>query len=184
MTPTVQDASTAIVAETPLPESILGDGEIVILAIKPSRWFVLLVAWPVLWAAVLVALLAAVAGDSVLTAVPKKMIWVVCSAAACVRTLLACAQWLGRWYILTNLRLIQVRGVLRMDIVEHNVASVDKTFVYSALSAKVLPGVGSLLFDTAEGVLRPPAWIHIARPQEVEQVVDQVIRRARRMSQG
>jgi hypothetical protein len=180
MSPISPPASAALPAEAAVAERLLQDGEIVILAIKPSRWFVVLVSLPVLWAALLVGLVATIAGQAILGATSKNTVWAICAAAAALRLLLACVQWAGRWYILTNFRLVQVRGLFRTDVTHHDLVRVAKTFVHLGATGRVLPSVGSLLFDTLDGADRPPPWIHILRPAEIEEIVDQAIRHARR----
>ena len=66
MSPITPGASTVMPAEAAVAERLLRDGEIIILAVKPSRWFVLLVTWPVLWGAALAGLVAVWAGQPLL----------------------------------------------------------------------------------------------------------------------
>jgi hypothetical protein len=180
MSPVAPGASTVLPAEAAIAERLLRDGEIIILAVKPSRWFVLLVTWPVLWGAVLAGVVAVVAGRPLVGETTPQTIWSFCAAVVGVRLVLASIQWAGRWYILTNYRLVQVRGLHGPDLVDHELRRIEKTFVHLGATGRLLPAVGTLLFDTVDGENRPPPWLHVSGPEEVERLVDEAIRHARR----
>lgn len=57
MTPSADSASAPARIKTIAPEALglLDDGELILLAVKPSGWFLLLSSWPVLVAAAAVA---------------------------------------------------------------------------------------------------------------------------------
>ena len=46
MSPEAEPASPVAAAQEAIPQSLLEDGETIILAIKPSPWWVILNAWP------------------------------------------------------------------------------------------------------------------------------------------
>ena len=180
MSPVAPGASTALPAEAAVAERLLRDGEIIIFAIKPSRWFVLLVTWPTLWGAVVAGVVAVWAGQPLLGGTTPRTVWSFCAAVVGVRLVLGAVQWAGRWYILTNYRLVQVRGLHRPEVVDHELRRMEKTFVQLGAAGRLLPSVGTLLFDTVDGENRPPPWLYIARPGEIERIVDEAIRHARR----
>lgn len=180
MNPVTPGASTALPAEAAVAERLLRDGEIIILAVKPSRWFVPLVTWPVLCGAALAGVVAVVAGRSLIGETSPRTVWSFCAAVVGVRLVLASIQWAGRWYILTNHRLVQVRGLHKVDLVGHELRRIEKTFVHLGAPGRLLPSVGTLLFDTVDGADRPPPWIHVSNPDEIERLVDEAIRHARR----
>ena len=176
MTPSAEPAAPA--ADAIVPPKILEGGEVVILAIKPSGWSVALHSWPVLLAAAVVpgaALAVKLAMDIV---VPQQLLVLICCAAALLRVGVAGFQWLGHLYVLTNRRVLRIRGVLRADLLACPLQKIRKTSL-AADTAQRLVAVGSLVFAAGQEQMPAMVWRHIARPDEVLQVVNDAIRRAR-----
>jgi len=177
MSPTAEGADLTAPAETAVPASVLKDGEVVILAIKPSGWFVLLTSWPVLGAAVLVALGGCLAHALWPGTVVRQTFLLVCLLAAVCRILVACFQWGGRLYVLTNRRALWVFGYARPDVSALALKDVSDTCV-SASRLERIVSVGTLAFQRADGQSPQPTWVHIAQGDQVRQIVDDAIRRA------
>jgi len=178
MSPEAEPASHARPARAAVPADLIEDGEAVILAIKPSGWFVLLHSWPVLVVLGLVALVAYVAADLFGSGVPTRAVLLFCSGVACARLIFACWQWQGRLYLLTDRRVVWLRGTLRVELRQCPLRSVRQTHLSTRFAERRL-GLGSLFFAIADGDISEPVWIHIARPAEIQAVVDEAVRRAR-----
>ena len=170
-------ADLTAVAEPLVPAGVLKDGETVLLAIKPSGWFALLVSWPVLAIAGLVAAAAYVACEHLGLDIPLSPVMFLCLTAACVRIMIACMQWLGRMYILTDRRIMRVRGVIRTDVVSWILKDV-RGLSLSAGKLEQLLGIASLLVVAGEDDTPQPAWTYLARPIEVHRIVSEAARRA------
>lgn len=160
-----------------VPARLLGEGEVVILAVKPGGWFCLLTSMPILSLMVLLVALTLVARGTVMAAVPPESILLGCAAVAALRLLLGWFQWMGRLYVLTNLRIITVRGVLREEIFSCPLKEVAEVRLSTALAERVL-AVGSMLFETTRpGAL--PDWVNVNYPAEVHQILADAVRRSR-----
>jgi len=168
-----------------LPGRLLRDGEIIILAIKPSLWYVPLVSWPVLAVAVLLPLVIHAAGRMfhVETPVNVAAVTTICAAAAVARLCAAMYQWTARLYVLTNLRIMRVRGLVQFDVFDCPLAKIRQVVATAMLIERPL-GLGSLVFELkgeADGIASAAAqehsWIHVARVQEVHAIVSQTIGR-------
>lgn len=170
-------ADLTAVAEPLVPAGVLKDGETVLLAIKPSGWFPLLVSWPVLVIVGLVALVAYVAGEHFDLNIPRGPVMILCLTAACLRIVVACMQWLGRMYILTDRRIMRVRGVVRTDVVSWVLKDV-RGLSLSAGRLDQLLGIASLLVVAGDDDTPQPAWTHLARPIEVHRIVSQAAHRS------
>lgn len=170
----IEGASPAVV----LPARLIQDGEQIILAIKPSGFFVLLTSVPFILAAVL-AVLAAQAVDFLLPSLhlPVRTVLVAAVGLSLLRVLVAAMQWLARVYVLTDRRIIRVKGVLRVNVFECPLTRVQNT-VLTLTVAERLFGLGSLWFATAGTGAMEAAWVMIARPTEVHEITVQAIRRA------
>lgn len=180
MSPAEQNPSAeptpTVVEEALVPAGVLEDGELVILALKPSGWFVLLVSSPVLLAAVVVF-----AGVEVFSGLLGPVAWgqgilTGCAAASFLRLVIASLQWMGRLYILTNKRLICIRGVMRVCVAGCLLQRVQRVTLATIVSERAL-GVGSLLFDVPDG--QDVNWLHINRPEEALRIVQEALRRSR-----
>ena len=171
-------AVAGAVTEVVLAERILRDGEVVILAVKPSGWFVLLNSLPAL------AFLAVVAAGTFfihslgyLSETTGRIVLLGCSAAGGVQLLLASFRWLGRLYVLTNRRVLRLRGMVRMDIYECPLQRISEVGVLCAPFERVF-ALGSLVFAIDGKETAEPGWINIARPDDVAEQVRQTIRKA------
>ncbi|MDY6913707.1 MAG: PH domain-containing protein [Planctomycetota bacterium] len=178
MTPTAEPASPSVAGETLVPAKLLDEDEIVILAVKPSGWFVLLQSLPVLAVAVVVVVAAILAADVFSIAVAKRTVVWICAAAVCLQLLAAGCQWLGRLYVLTNRRMMRIRGVLQVDVFQCPLRCVGRATA-SATRLERCIGVGSLFFGGGQAELPDVAWIHVARPVEVQDLINETIRRIR-----
>lgn len=183
-----QTPSGALRATLPivlLPARLLQDGEIILLAIKPSLWYILLVSWPVLAVAALLPLVMHLAGDLFRLQIQGHVVAVttVCTLLAIARVCVAMYQWTGRLYILTNLRIMRVRGLVAFDVFDCPLARIRRVVPTAMMFERPL-GLGSLVFELkgeqdglAVAAAQEHSWIHIARMQEVHGIVSQAIGR-------
>jgi hypothetical protein len=168
MAPSAEPTAACPPVAVTVPPRLLEDGEIVILAIKPSGWFVIIHSLPVLAAAAVAVGIACVARDALGTQAAQTAVLAICLAAACARLLAAGLQWMSRLYVLTNRRVIRVRGVLHQDVHQGLLSSVTRVTPGASVPERLV-GVGSLYFEiSGAGILD---WSHVARVAEVRQVV-------------
>lgn len=168
-----------------VPPALLHSGEVVILAIKPSVWYIMLVSWPVLATAVLLPLLMTSAmrvfeikGQGLLVPVST-----LCTLAAISRIALAIYQWTGRLYVLTNLRIMRIRGLARPDVFDCPLKKIAKVLPSQMLIEKAI-GLGSLLFELKgesdiAAATQEHSWLHIAHLEEVSTIVNETIHRVK-----
>ena len=179
MSPAADPANLAALAGALVPAAVLQDGEAVILAVKPSRWYVLLVSWPVLTLAAVVVAATFVAGRLLNVATDERLMTLLCSAVACARVTLGCFQWQGRLYILTDRRVIRIRGIVREDIFQRPLKRLARMDLAATPPERLLC-IASLVFEFD----KPPAdgdvhWTHLSSPQEVHRAVQEAWNRAR-----
>lgn len=178
MTPVADSANPPVQLEVAAAEELLDGGEVILLAIRPSPWFVLLTCWPVLAAAGVVSGVTVLAAEVMGVALPGRSIYFVCGAVASIRVAFACGEWVGRLYILTSRRVLCVQGVRRARIEGCPLQKIVEMSVVSSPGERPL-GVGSLVFmDGAEKPLGL-VWACLARPAEVREAVEAAIRRVR-----
>lgn len=178
MSPSAEPASAAAQTDSLVPLRLLEDGEVILLAVKPSGWQVLLVSWPAVLLAVVVGAAAHLAWPLLGAAVNMRLVVLVCSAAACSAVTLACFQWQGRLYVLTNRRILRVAGVLREQVFQSPLSRVRGTHLAASPPERVL-GLGSLLFALDQGGGEELHWRHLSRPLEVQRAVEDALRHVR-----
>ena len=179
MPPSAQPTGLAAAAEALRVAEKLEDGELILLAVKPSRWFVLLVSWPAILLAALVPAGAYLLVGMLGSEVPGRLVGLICTAVACTRVTFACLQWQGRLYILTNRRVIRVKGAFREDLAQCRLKDLAGLHLCSPLPDRLL-GVASLLFERTDG--KPSGdvhWIILAEPKDVQRAVHEAWTRAR-----
>ena len=154
----------------------LDEGELVVLAIKPSLWFIPLASWPVLAVAAFIALGTSVTGAFPSGSIPQQTVTLICAIAAALRVAIASGQWIGRLYILTTLRVIRVSGMLNVELSECTLRKITQTSV-SCTKPEQHIGVGTLHFHAGSGFCDVD-WIDVAKPEKLKPLVDEYLTRA------
>ena len=167
----------AMTVEHIVPAHLLDGGEIVILAIKPSLWFVPLTS--ARWILLGIGLLAA-ANISWVTPHVAGYLRMAGYLGVAGRLGWAMLQWVSRLYVLTNRRVMRLRGVFNVELFQCELTRVQ-SIVLSASWPERLARSGTILIQTA-GALGSvggmAAWRIVARPLEVHKKLNDAIRRA------
>ena len=178
MSPVADSASPAAPLEVAAAEKLLDDGEVILLATRPSGWFVLVSSWPVLAVGAVILSAATVAAKAFGAPMPLRSIGFVCGVVGSIRLAVACGEWVGRLYILTTRRVMRVSGVMRATIDQCPLRTIAETTLTAAPIERPL-GVASLSFQDDQGQTLQPVWTCLPRAAEVRDVVDNAILRTR-----
>lgn len=179
VTDTVGNGDPAAAAAM-LPAELLQPGEIIILMLKPSPWFIVLAPLKtILLLALATAAAALLPLEAMSLAVPRQQVVLLGAALIGLRLFWQFLEWLSRIYVLTDQRVIRVMGVLRISVFEAPLQQVQHTNLLFAIRERLL-GLGSIGFATAGTGGFEAYWQTIARPYEVHQKVVQTLRRYRR----
>ena len=162
---------------TTLPGGVLDGGEIVILAIKPSMWRVLFDSAPwllmcALLAGVLTGLGRPILGLSLTDTAQALMLLALC------RVSFAILRWIPAWYVLTNRRIIDIRGVRTPRIRSCPLIDVEDTYLHTSTSEKAAQ-LGTITFKLDRKDEGPYVWQSIQQPGEVYAKVRSTIDNAR-----
>ena len=157
-----------------VPAHLLDGGEVVILAIKPSPWFVLIRS--LRWLAVLAVLALLIQGfpeapRGFLVATQALIV------ASIVVIVLNALQWVSRLYVLTNRRIMRFRGVLKVEIFHTPLANLTGATLRIAPYERLLR-VGTLYFDGPDVPSHSTRWVHLGRADEVHRTITETLRRA------
>src|SRR5580658_4962130 len=144
--PRLADAAAAVPARTSLAALLSGhvlrDGELILLILKPSLWFVPLQS--MFFSGIVLAIIIAAALFDTQYHWHRSIY--VESAAFLIagRLMWAMLHWMGRLYILTDLRVLRVSGVFQIDIFDCPLRKVAHVHAMNALREKLLD-LGSIV---------------------------------------
>ena len=151
-----------------LPSDLLIDDEQIVFVIKPSLWTIAFLCFRTVLIAVVVAMLALFAGPPVQLERWSAYIVQGCIVAVLARVGFAFLQWLSRTYVLTDKRVIRIRGVLTIDIFQCSLVRIQNTFLVLTLPQRLL-GLGSIVFATAGTGSVEAVWQHVKTPLSIHQ---------------
>lgn len=171
------DAAEAPAVRTSLGTLLAGhvipDGETIHLLLKPSRWFILFNSLAFI-AVVTIILIGAqlIRAGTFWQSWTALQIWIFCAAGQIAWSTL---QWMGRYYILTDLRAMRFSGIFQVEIHEVSLRKVQGVNLYRDFRERLF-GLGSIEIRSVDG--QPILWQTIRRPEQVHQVITQLVTRA------
>lgn len=173
----IAEPTAARVAAT-LPDQLLQGGETVVLLLKPSPWFILLEPAGT-FLVIFLAMVATLMVDRLtLLSVSSRDAVLVAAALGVIRMAWQLLEWLSRVYVLTDMRVIRVRGVLRVSIFESPLHNVQHTRLALSLRERLF-GLGTIAFATAGTGTDEATWTMVSHPLEAHRIVRQTLQRYR-----
>jgi hypothetical protein len=149
-----------------LANHIIRDGEVVLLVLKPSFWFLVL---NTISFAAFVALLAAAAVAMRDQRIHDHIVYETASFLVAGRLMFTILQWMGRLYILTDMRVLRITGIFAIDIFDCPLRKVIRTRLVSIPKDQDKPSA---------------IWQTIAKPAEVHEILVAAINRAKQSGTG
>lgn len=179
LTATASEAPPRAAVASPIPAAlrdVFDGGEIVILAVKPSMWRPLFdsVPWVVtctLLAGAMVGLGRTIPGLSITTSAQVILL------AGLARIAFAVVRWVPAWYVLTNRRILYIRGVRSPRVHACGLKEVRNTYLHVSIAERVT-GLGSISFATEDRVSVSQVWRSIHDPEAVHAKVRRAIENA------
>lgn len=154
----------------------LQDGEIVILLLKPSAWFVLL--HSLKFAGVVMILMGlARLYDAQLPSINRYYMEAGLFLIA-GRVTWSMLQWMSRLYVLTNLRILRLSGIFSVDLFDCPLRRVARTRLVYSTRERVMR-LGTVEITPADHETPPAFWGMIARPREVHEQIIAAIAKSR-----
>ncbi len=163
-----------------VPDKLLDEGETVILAIKPSLWFLAFGSAKTIGLLILVLLFAPYLADKLHPlGLSITVIVQFAGALMVLRLLMAVLEWFSRLYVLTDRRVMRIKGVFNIDVFECPLTQIQNTYLTLALHERVFK-LGSIQFATAGTGIPEAVWQNINEPLTVHETIRQAIWRARK----
>ena len=155
---------------------VLQDGELILLLIKPSLWFVLLSSLKFVAVALILMISAALLDPQLpgrnsvyqefgLFVIAGRVMW-------------AALQWMGRLYILTDMRIVRLSGVFNVEIFDCPLRKVARTRLHRTIQER-LTGVGTIEVIPSDEELPISYWNMVAKPVHVQEQIVTAITRAK-----
>src|SRR5688572_2640966 len=159
-----------------LTNHVLQDGELVLLVLKPSVWFVLISAsWTI--GLVLIGLLTALVFDEEIPG--RASTWVELAVFLIAgRIMWAVLHWMGRLYILTDMRILRLSGVFNVNIFDCPLRKVARTRVVRSMRERLLR-LGSIEITPGDVDCDAGTWNTVANPDAVNDQIVAAINRAK-----
>ena len=154
---------------------ILRDGEVVLLILKPSLWYIAFSAMRFTAAVLIVAI------GFQLWLSPGRGPQSIAYAATFLiagRVMWAVLQWMGRLYVLTDMRIVRLSGVFNVEIFDCALRKVATTRLTRTFREK-LWRLGSIEIVPADESCAPSVWQTVKKPVEVHEKVQATIDRAK-----
>lgn len=161
-----------------LTRHILQDGEIVLLILKPSAWFIVL-SMLRFAAVVLIFMIAAAMFDEQLPWHTRTYV----EAGVFVlagRLMWSVLQWMSRLYVLTDLRILRLSGVFQLNIFDCPLRKVVRTRILRTMRERIFR-LGSIEIIPSDESYPIGLWQMIARPVQIN---DQIVAAVNRAKQG
>jgi hypothetical protein len=172
-------AARATSLGTLLGSHVLRDGELVLLILKPSLWFI---AFNSLAFALLTAFTSAALAlldrrmhdhfyfEAALFVIAGRLMW-------------SMLEWMGRLYILTDQRVLRITGIFSVDVFDCPLRKVVRARMVSTSREKVV-GVGSIEIIPADEAIPSAIWQTITNPKEILERLRAAITRAKQSGTG
>jgi uncharacterized membrane protein YdbT with pleckstrin-like domain len=155
-----------------LPPAMLQQDEIVLLLVKPSLWFIVLTSVRFILVTLLLTYLAGKLVQAGATSYVNWQTVVSLGAMVCTgRLIWALLVWTSHIYLLTNQRVVTIKGVVNVTIFQTNLRRIQRTELYRPLVERIL-SLGTIGFATAATTSFDSSWVMISRPMQThEQIV-------------
>jgi hypothetical protein len=180
--PEVHPAEAAVEATlaTPLGRLVaghlIGDGEIVLLLTRPSLLSILLSGWQLIVFVCLAVALAAL-NANLLPGHRRDYVQLGVLIIA-LRLGVSTVQWMGRYYVLTDRRVLTLSGVLHVDVWECPLRRLARPRLLRSWRDRVLR-LAHLELIPEDERLPIGTWLWLGRPESVYLAVLQAMRRAK-----
>jgi len=149
-----------------LPGDLISEDEKVIFAVKPSLWTVVFLSLRTTIIGFFIAALTLWLGPMMHLGRLSTFIVEACGAAILARFGFAVLQWVSRSYVLTDRRVIRIRGVFTIDIFQCALTKIQNTFLVLTLPQRILH-LGNIEFTTPGTGSVEAIWRHLKHPLDI-----------------
>ncbi|MBI1372228.1 MAG: PH domain-containing protein [Phycisphaera sp.] len=164
-------------AAAALPADLIQGDEAIILLIKPSPWYILLGSLNTL---ILIGVLCGVGllinGRYGLAEYSTDGMVSLAAALALVRLFWQAFEWFSRTYVLTDRRIIRIKGVLQIEIFQAQLTELERPALLYSVRERLF-GLGTISFTTHRAVFPSAYWLMVRRPNQTHRVILETMQR-------
>ncbi len=171
----IAGAPSATSVASLLTGHVLRDGELILLTLKPSRWYIVLSS--LRFAAAVSLIVCALQLSHAPQTAMRYYVDAGVFAVAC-RVMWAVLNWMGRLYVLTDQRILRLSGVFKIDIFDCPLRKVAMTRIVRLLPERLLR-LGTIEILPSDESRAASAWQTISRAAEVHAQMEAAIRKAK-----
>jgi membrane protein YdbS with pleckstrin-like domain len=157
-----------------VPQEMLHGDEVILLLTKPSPLFIFLTSFRFL---IVATLLAVVANRAFPSYAPPNTAALGAALLSLARLVWALLVWTSHTYMLTNQRIVTIKGVLNVTVVAAPLRKVQRTTLYRPLWMRFF-GLGTIGLATAATEGYDATWVLLSRPIETHETIVAAIRKA------
>jgi hypothetical protein len=169
-------AVTAAPLAALLTRHIIQDGEIILLILKPSIWFIIL-SMLRFAAFIAIIMLAAIVFDDRFPG-PARTYVEIGTFLIVARLMWAILQWMSRLYILTDMRIIRLSGVFTLNVFDCPLRKIARTRILYTMSDRILR-LGSIEIIPSDENYLIGLWQTIRHPLAINDQIVAAINRAK-----
>jgi uncharacterized membrane protein YdbT with pleckstrin-like domain len=163
------DAVSPELVQAMVPQQMLHEDEVVLLLTKPSLFFIIFDSALFVAVALIVGSIGAQLAVGSEHVSPRLV--ATASGIACIARLVwSLLVWSSHVYMLTNHRVVTVKGVLNVHVFQAPLRKIQKTELYRPLLQRLV-GTGTIGFATAAASGIESTWVMLARPIETHEKV-------------
>ena len=162
--------------EALLPRQLLQGGETVLFISKPSPLFIVLVPLEFLVGVGALGYAGFKLDQMINDGAMARTIIVLTVLLLALRLTWQFLDWLTRIYVLTDRRVLRIKGVLNVRVFEARLNHVQHTDLLLPLRQRLF-GLGTVTFSTAGTGFIEAAWVYVARPLDAHRAVVDAIGR-------
>jgi uncharacterized membrane protein YdbT with pleckstrin-like domain len=165
-----RDAITAM-----LPADILRDDELVLILAKPSLWFIPLTS--IRFILIVIGIAAIVVRTQVAERFAPQNIAILASVIVLGRLVWAMLVWTSHIYLLTNQRLVTIKGVINVAVFQCTLRKIQRTALYKPFFLRLF-ALGTIGIGTASANDFDTTWEMLPRPLATHEQIVAAIHRA------
>ena len=177
----VNQANSSAVS-TPIPktiwaEKVLHDDEEIILLIKPHQWNIFLSSLPMLLSLAIVSLAINylhASGNFISDSLYNLMIFI-CMIAGIVQVFAATIAWNAKFYVLTNRRVLLIKGAIYLQITDCDLKLI-KSIEVAKIGFEKFTKLGTVRIEVRDNPYLEIDWINLADPDDIKNKICQAIK--------
>ncbi|MCL2645809.1 MAG: PH domain-containing protein [Phycisphaerales bacterium] len=160
-----------------MPREMLHEDEVVLILTKPSLWFVVITSFRFVLTVMLVGVLAVKLVGASSLGISPHAIATVTALVALGRLIWGLLVWSSHTYMLTNLRVVTIKGVVNTSMYQANLRKLQRTVLWRPWYFRVF-GVGTVGFATAATTGFDSTWVMLGRPLAIHEAIVAAVNKA------